>query len=151
MTAPQRRRDELGQLASVEILPFGLLVFVVGVLFFGQVWAVLEAKSAVDAAAREATHVFVESSRADSAVADATAAAYRTLEVNGRDPGRAEVKPTGPLSLERCSRIGFEVTYQVPLIRAPLLPSWGAGLTVRAEHSAVVDPYRDGLRGDGCG
>ena len=32
----QRLSDERGQLAGIEMLPLGVLVFAVGVLFFGQ-------------------------------------------------------------------------------------------------------------------
>ena len=147
----RRVRDESGQLASVEVLPFGVLLFVIGVLFFGQIWAVLESKSAVDAAAREATHVFIEGHDPAVAATEARSAALAVLEANGRDGGRAQVSATAPLTLERCARVSFEVAYRVPLVRAPLLPSWGGGFTVRAEHGAVVDPYRDGLEGGDCG
>lgn len=146
----RRVRDERGQLASIEFLPFGILIFVLGVLFFGQIWAVLDAKAASEAAAREATHAFVHGFDPTTAQAAAIAAANDSIQINGRDPGRATVASTGPLSLERCARVGFEVSYSVPIIRAPLLPAWGGGFTVRSEHSEIVDPYRDGLTGGGC-
>jgi hypothetical protein len=146
-----RRRDESGQLASIELLPFGILVFCIGVLFFGQVWAVVDAKSAVDAAAREATRAFVEGHNEASASAAASASAQQSMAASGRDVGRMSIAAQGPLVLERCQRISFEVAYDVPLLTAPLLPSWGNGIRVSASHSEIVDPYRDGLTGDGCG
>jgi len=145
-----RTRNECGQLASVELLPFGILVFVMGVLFFGQIWAVLDAKSAVDAASREATRAYVESSDEGAAAAAANIAANSAIQTSGRSPARATVTPTGVLTLERCARVTYEVSYQVPLVVAPLLPSWGDGFRVTASHTEIVDPYRDGLTGDGC-
>ena len=44
-------RDESGQ-AGIEVLPFGILTFVVGALLVANAWAVIDAKIAVSAAAR---------------------------------------------------------------------------------------------------
>lgn len=146
-----RRRDETGQVAGIELLPFGLLVFVVGALFLAQLWAVFDAKSAADAAARAAVRTFVESTAArgaDGAYADAADAGRRAIVSHGRDPGRAEITPLGRLDLERCSRVTIEVSYAVPIIELPLLAGFGDGITVRARHSELVDPFRDGLAGE---
>ncbi|MGZ4694068.1 MAG: hypothetical protein ACXWA3_10620, partial [Acidimicrobiales bacterium] len=53
------RRDDRGQLAGIEVLPFGVLVFVVGALLITNAWAVVDAKIAVDAASREAVRTYV--------------------------------------------------------------------------------------------
>ena len=34
-----RRRSDRGQVGGIEVLPFGLLVFVVGTLLVANVWA----------------------------------------------------------------------------------------------------------------
>ncbi len=47
----------------------------------------------------------------------------------------------------RCSRVTFEVRYQVPLLAIPLLGQHGSGFTVRARHAELVDPYRSGPAG----
>ena len=145
-----RRRDEAGQLAGIELLPFGLLVFVVGVLFFAQIWAVFEAKTAASSAARETTRTFVETPAGvgvAEALSDSRNAGLRALMAQGRDPGRATIEPRGPLSLDRCARATFEVEYSVPIVNLPLLSGFGDGITVRSRHSEIVDPFRDGLRG----
>lgn len=143
-------RDEAGQVAGIELLPFGVLVFIVGILFFGQIWAVLEAKSAANSAARETTRTFVESV-AGAGTAEASAAAraagMSALIAQGRNTSRATIEPAGPLSLTRCARITFEVSYDVPIINIPLLSGFGDGITVRSRHSEIVDPFRDGLEG----
>jgi len=144
-------RDESGQVAGIELLPFGVLVFVVGVLFFGQIWAVFEAKSSANSAARETTRTFVESPAnmdTGEAAARAREAGISALTAQGRSTARATIEPLGPLSLERCARATFEVSYEVPIINIPLLSGFGDGLTVKSRHSEIVDPFRDGLLGE---
>lgn len=145
-----RARDESGQLAGVEMLPLGILVFAVGVLFFAQLWAVIEAKATTESAAREATRTFVES-QGDVGLAgsDAAAAAADVLVAAGRSTSRAAIGPTTPLTLDRCATITFTVEYDVPVIALPLI-NWGSGFTVSSSHTEVVDPFRDALTGDGC-
>ena len=149
-----RRRDESGQIAGIELLPFGFLIFIMGVLFFAQIWAVFEAKSAANSAARETTRTFVESPaqlELREAAAASEAAGYAALDAQGRDPARASITPIGSLSLDRCARATFEVSYSVPVINLPLLAGFGDGITVRSRHSEIVDPFRDGLTGEvGC-
>ena len=56
----RRCRGDAGQVGGIEALPFGLLVFVVGALLIANAWAVVDAKFATDAAARQAVRTFVE-------------------------------------------------------------------------------------------
>jgi hypothetical protein len=135
----------------MEALPFGLLIFVVGSLLVANAWAVVDAKFAADAAAREAVRVFVEAdpvggdptSRARSAGLDAIAG-------HGRDPSRATVQPVGGAELTRCSRVTFEAVYEVPALTLPFIGRYGRGpFTVRSTSSEIVDPFRDGLPGEG--
>src|SRR5919202_3284931 len=74
------RRDEAGQLAGGEALPFGVLVFVFGVLLIANAWAVVDAKLAVSAAAREATRAYVEAPPGGDAMAAADAAAREAVD-----------------------------------------------------------------------
>ena len=41
----QRASGEAGQVGGFEALPFGVLIFVVGVLLITNVWAVIDAKT----------------------------------------------------------------------------------------------------------
>ena len=68
-------RDDHGQVAGIEVLPFGLLTFVVGMLLVANAWGVVDAKMATTSAAREAVRAYVEASDADAAVAAADEAA----------------------------------------------------------------------------
>lgn len=140
------RLDERGQVAGLEGLLFGVLLFVFGTLLVVNGWAVVDAKSAASAAAREATRVYVESSVAADADTAATDAGMRAFEGFGRARERAVVARVAG-SLTRCERVVFEASYVVPLVQVPVLGSAGRGMRVSARHSEVVDPYRSGLGG----
>lgn len=137
-------RDERGQVAGLEGLLFGVLVFVFGTLLVVNGWSVVDAKSAASAAAREATRVYVESAVATDADTRATEAGMQAFEGFGRARERAAVARVAG-SLNRCERVVFEASYVVPLVQVPLLGGAGRGMRISARHSEVVDPYRSGL------
>ena len=74
-TAMRRCRGDRGQVGGVEALPFGVLVFVVGVLLVVNLWAIVDAKVAATSAAREAARAYVEAADGAEAEGDAIAAA----------------------------------------------------------------------------
>ena len=151
--ARRRLRGDHGQVGGIEAIPFGLLVFVLGGLLIANAWAVVDAKFATDAAAREAARAYVEASDGDGALAAAEAAARQAVTAHGRDGSRADVRPVGAARFARCERVTIEVTYEVPALTLPLVGGWGpAPFTVRSHHSEVVDPFRSDVPGeaDGC-
>jgi hypothetical protein len=134
---------------GIEALPFGLLIFVVGALLITNAWAVVDAKFATDAAARQAVRTYVEATDADAALEGARAAALDAVEAHGRDRTRAVVGPVGEATLVRCERVTFEVTYEVPALSLPFIGGYGrAPFRVRSAHSELVDPFRSGVAGD---
>lgn len=149
-SAAQRRAcGDAGQVGGIEALPFGLLLFVVGTLLIANAWAVVDAKFATDAAAREAARTFVEGTDTSAALADAERAARASVAGHGRDPERATIRPLGDPVLVRCERATFEVVYEVPALSLPLIGGYGtAPFRVRSAHSELVDPFRSGLPGD---
>ncbi len=152
MSRPRRLlRDESGQVAGIEAIPFGVLTFVVGVLVVANAWAVVDAKIAVTSAAREATRAYVEAPPGSDPMAEARGAAEEAIRGAGRDPGRLGLTPLeGDFS--RCQRVKFEAAYPVPALTLPWIGSYGSGYTAAARHSEVVDPFRSGvpLAGDRC-
>jgi hypothetical protein len=138
------RRDESGQVAGIEALPFGLLTFVVGALLVANAWAVIDAKMAVSAAAREATRAFVEAPIDGDPLALADAAARSAIEGAGRDPARLVLTPL-EATFARCETVRFEASYQIPAIKVPWVGGFGSGFTATARHAEVVDPYRTGV------
>ncbi len=156
MTRP--RGDDRGQAGGIEVLPFGLLVFVVGTLLIANAWAVVDAKLAVDAAAREAARHFVEADVPDArdfadAEAGARQAGYEALAAHGREEARSSIEltdlesPDGQAGFTRCARATFTASYDVPVLRLPWIGGFGSGLEVTSRHSELVDPYRDGVPG----
>jgi CBS domain containing-hemolysin-like protein len=153
-----RPGDDRGQVGGIEALPFGILVFVVGALLVANAWAVIDAKLAVDAAARQATRTFVESDVGSSGSSlDAELAAVDAglvaLDAHGRDPARATVGLSalegsgGQTGFTRCARATFTATYRVPALTIPWIGGLGSGIEVTSSHSELVDPYRSGVPG----
>lgn len=137
-------REERGQVAGLEAVVFGMLIFVFGTLLIANAWGVIDAKLAVTSAAREAARGYVESSTAVAADDAATAAARDAVEGHGRDWARAAVAVAGT-PFGRCARVVATVRYRVPLVVIPFVARAGTGFTVQADHSEIVDPYRSGL------
>lgn len=132
----------------MEALPFGILIFVVGSLLIANAWAVVDAKFATDAAARQAARTYVEGDDPGAALDEAIAAGRAAVAAHGRDPGRAVVQPVGVPVLARCERATFEAVYEVPALSIPLIGGYGrAPFRVRSTHSELVDPFRSGLAG----
>jgi hypothetical protein len=50
----------------------------------------------------------------------------------------------------RCGRVVVEVRYRVPALSLPFAGGFGDGITARAVHTEIVDPYRDGLPEGSC-
>jgi hypothetical protein len=133
------------------VLPFGFLLFVIGLLSIVNVWAVVDAKLAAGAAAREAARAAVEAADAESALAGAQDIALETLVAHGRDDvTRARVLASIDRPFGRCARITVTVRYTVPAISLPWVGGLGDGIDAVARHSEVVDPYRRGLAAGGC-
>ncbi|HEY9555619.1 MAG TPA: hypothetical protein VIR58_02725 [Acidimicrobiales bacterium] len=148
-----RLRGDGGQVGGIEAIPFGLLIFVIGSLLIVNAWGVVDAKFATDAAARQAARTFVEGEGLDGALSAAEEAALATISGHGRDPSRTTVDTVGSLAFERCARVTFEVSYEVPTISLPFIGGYGSGpFHVRSSHTELVDPYRSGVPGEaeGC-
>lgn len=137
------RRTESGQ-AGMEVIPFGLLTFVVGALLVANAWAVIDAKMAVSAAAREATRAFVEAPAGGDPLALADAAARSAIAGAGRNPARLVLTPVEGV-FARCETVRFEASYHVPAVQVPWVGGFGSGFTATARHAEVVDPYRSGI------
>ena len=156
--ATSGKGGDAGQVGGIEVLPFGLLVFVVGTLFVANAWAVVDAKLAVDAAARQATRHFVEAdvpAADDFGAAEAAArlAGYEALAAHGRERSRSTIEltglqsPDGQAGFTRCARATFTASYDVPVLSLPWIGGFGSGLDVTTSHSELIDPYRSGVPG----
>jgi hypothetical protein len=152
---------DAGFAGGAEVLPFGLLIFVVGTLLVANVWAVIDARFAVDAAAREAARYYVEADVVDRsgqphAEAAAVEAGLAALAAHGRDRSRADLRLTDVTGGDggefvRCARVSFTASYEVPALTLPWIGGFGGGIRVSGRHSELIDPYRDGVPGDASG
>jgi len=138
------RRDEAGQVAGIEAIPFGFLVFVVAVLLVTNAWAVIDAKMTVASAAREATRAYVEAPAGGDPSALALDAAAEAVRGGGRDPARLALSAESG-GFTRCQRVTFAASYPVPAITLPWIGGFGHGFTATARHSEIVDPLRSGV------
>lgn len=143
-----RRFDDAGQVAGIEVLPFGFLIFVAGALLLANAWAVVDAKLAVTATAREAARAFVEAEDATAAQLAATRAARESVIGHGHDPDGLVLRIHTERDFVRCARIEAEAALAVSSINLPFIGGFGRTFDVRASHSEVVDPYRSGVDGE---
>ena len=134
-----RLRGDHGVVGGVEVLPFGVLIFVVGSLLVANAWAVVDTKFMVTSAAREAARTYVEAPDQGTAMARARIGVADAISGQGRNPNHAHIRvdhdngrPWG-----RCVRVR----------RHSGLPSPGAHVAVdrrlRTRLRRDRDPQRD--------
>lgn len=138
------RQSERGVIGGVEVLPFGVLIFVAGALLIANAWAVIDAKLTVESAAREAGRAYVEAPDRATAERAAWRAASEAVSGVGRDPERMELRDNDP-DFARCSVVEHEAAYDVPALTLPFIGGFGNGITVVGRHREIIDPYRQGL------
>ncbi len=144
---------EAGQVGGIEVLPLALLVFVAGALLVANAWAVVDAKMAASAAAREAARTYAEVPAGmgqEGAWGRAALAAQDTFVAYEMPQDRVSLNALAAPDPQRCARVVVEATVTVPFITVPWVGGFGEGFVVRARHSELVDPFRSGLEGDGC-
>jgi hypothetical protein len=152
--APSTARlgDEGGFAGGAEALVFGVLIFVVGTLLVLNAWAVIDAKFATAAAAREAVRAAVETPVGADPDARARVAAADALRGHGWDPEVATLVAHWTPELRRCAEVVYEVRTRVPALLLPGIERRRTGFEVTAVHRELVDPHRSGLEvGDRCG
>ena len=125
---------------------FGTLIFVAGGLLVAGVWATIDTKLALAAAARVAATSYVEAGNPTSAAVSSLGAADVTLEGWGLSARRARLETVAG-TWARCSRVTITVYYPAPGIELPWIGKVGAGPDVAAQASELIGPYRDSVPG----
>ena len=139
-------------MGGLEVLPFGILIFVVGSLLVANAWAIIDAKLATNTAAREAARSYVEATSAATGADAATRAAEETIANYGRNPDRLGLELEQDGRFARCTRVTFVASYEIPAISLPFGIGFGGPVEVRTRHSEIIDPLRSGLPAEGsCG
>ena len=144
---PPRAKGDAGQVAGVEGITFGVLIFVIGILAIANAWGVIDAKFAASAAAREAARAMVESTAPtrEEAIESGRHTADETLRGYGRRLGARGRFVPETVDFRRCGRITVAVEYDVPLVALPIVGKHGHGFTAVGRHSEIVDPFRSGI------
>ena len=81
----QRLRGDQGQVGGIEVIPFGILTFVIAMLVIANAWGVVDARLSTTSAAREAVRTFVEAPDEETALLRAESAATQTFSGHGLD------------------------------------------------------------------
>lgn len=146
--APRVRGDD-GMVGGLEVLPFGVLTFVVGALLVANAWAVVDARYLATNAAREAVRTYVEAPEEASALGHARRAASEVATAHGRDPNDVtiELAHQDGTSWSRCTRVSATVRLAVPALQLPWIGGFGTAFDVESRHSEIVDPFRSGVPG----
>jgi len=83
----RRLHGDQGQVGGIEVIPFGILTFVIAMLVIANAWGVVDAKLSTTSAAREAVRTFVEAPNEETALFRAESAAQQALSGHGRSAG----------------------------------------------------------------
>lgn len=148
-----RATGDVGAIGGIEVLPFGFLTFISVTLLIANVWAVVDTRFAVAAAAREASRAYVEHDDPIAAEAAMRARGLETLGALGRGGDRvliADPVLSGPFG--RCARVTITITYQLPALAIPFIGGLGRLEPIAARSTALIDPFRDDVTGPtSCG
>lgn len=130
--------SESGQAAGLESVPFGILVFIAGVILVVNLWAVVDTRAALDGAARDYLRAYT--SAPSAAIGRQRGAEAATAAIGGRRREflvriEAPNEPFGP-----CRPATVTIELEVPAIRAPFLGSMGHRI-VRATQTELVQAY----------
>ena len=137
-TAGRRRR---GQVRRLEVLPFGILVFVVGIAPDRQRLGGRrrEAGRRPPPPGRRRGPTSSRPGSTGTALADAEASGAEAIAGHGRDPDRRGARPgRGPFA--RCAPVTFVVAYPVPAMPCPSSAASASGSRVAARHAEMIDP-----------
>jgi hypothetical protein len=135
--------------AVVEFLGIGLLLVVPLFYLVAALGRVQAAAFATDGAARSAARAMVVADGESSGRTRASAAVRLALRDQGFDVDPAEVTEvvcgaTPCLTPGASVRVRVQVAVSLPVVPALVVRDLGLRVTVRAEHTAVVDPLRGG-------
>ena len=144
-----RTTGDSGQVGGIEVIPFGVLTFVLATLLLANAWGAVDAQLAVTSAARESIRAFVEAPDESTATERAISAAATTVAAHGRDPSNTSVELhyLDGLTWARCRRVTSTVRRPIPVLRIPVLGGFGHAFDVVATQTEVIDPFRAGING----
>jgi len=139
ITGSRHRFDERGQAAGIESIPFGVLIFIGGLLLMVNAWAVVDRRGSVDAAASAYLRSYSSASSADEGRLRGESAARASLgdqlETARALRIRHPAEPFGP-----CRIAEVVVTVEVPMVEMPFIGKFGR-TDVSTTQRELVQPY----------
>lgn len=139
MTSPSRRRGEGGQAAGVESIPFGVLVFVGGLLLLVNAWVFVDRRASVDAAASAYLRSYTAASTAAEGRTQGDVAARASLGDQLDTASMLEIRHPSEL-FGPCRVAEVTISVEVPTIDMPFIGSFGQ-TTVRTTQRELVQPF----------
>jgi hypothetical protein len=139
MTTGRLQRDERGQVAGVETVVFGVLVFVAGLLIATNGWSVLTTRNATSSIAREYLRAYTRQTNEPAARRAGRSAAATVRDTERIRPARVAI--VEPARFGPCVDASVTVTVQVPLARLPFLGEVGSTSVSVTRHERI-DAYR---------
>ncbi len=139
MSAP--RRGQGGAVAGLEGLAFGVLVLLAGTILVVNAWAVLDTRSALDAAAQEYLRAYTEAPDAATAATAGDAAARSALSARGLRVA-VTISAPDPGAFGPCRLAHVELAATVPAARLPFIGTVGS-TELHVRHDELVDAHRE--------
>lgn len=137
-----RRRGERGVVGGAEALAFGTLVLLTGTLLCIHLWSVVEARVALDAAAREYLRTYTTAADEPSARRDALSTARVVLVARGTPHEDLRVVAPEPARFGPCGVAEVEISTTVQGARLPFVGSIAATI-VTVHHRELIDAHRE--------
>jgi len=136
------RWSERGAVGGAEGLLFATLVLLGGTLVIVNCWALLDTRTALDAAARAYLRTYTEQSDPTTASVAGRSAVTEVLADRGTDPARVRIETSLPEGFGPCARVGVELVSEVEWIAVPQVAGFGTS-EVRVSHSELIDAHRE--------
>ena len=141
-----RATGQAGMLAGSDGLLFAMLILLAGSLALVNIWAMIDSRAALDAAARDYLRTYTEQSDPATAAAAGERAARNLLDQRGTPLRSLRIDPPDPSLFGPCQSASVVIEAEVPAARLPFLDDLGAR-QIRVTHRELVDPHREMTNG----
>jgi hypothetical protein len=142
----KEHRGQSGALAGSDGLLFATLILLAGSLAVLNIWASIDTRAALDAAAREYLRSYTEQSSPDAARDAGERAARELLARRGSTLSSLRIIAPDPARFGPCQPTTVALEAVVPAARLPFLDDLGAR-RIRVEHRELVDAHREVTNG----
>jgi hypothetical protein len=128
--------------AGGDGLLFGMLILLAGSLALVNVWALIDTRAALDAAAREYLRTYTEQRDPTAAATEAERAARAVLDSRGTPMRGVRIDPPDPARFGPCSIASVRFGSTIAAARVPFLDPIGER-TVTVHAQELIDPHKE--------